>query len=224
MNKKKKWGLAFALAIIFLAPTVAQASVVNTTAASIPATSHTTYSCNNGDSLSGATCTTPTVHHDAVQEQSYSATLSTVGICNGSYSVPFIAYWNGQWKCAQPGDVNDIHNYSVSSGTTQSYTCPSGGDLVGTTCITIQGVSASTTGGSTYSATPSTTYSCPSNQSLNGQNCEGNGSSVFNTNELATTAKDWITSHVLPLVAGLVALAIAIRLSLRAVRKYAKVG
>ena len=217
MSKKKKWALAFAIASIIFAPSVAFASVTTSTGTTTPATSTPSYSCNSGDTLSGTICTTPVVHHPATT----SLVPAELGLgdwtCDGQGGTKTwgAGYGSGNvWICI------DGTGYYGHAHQATSYTCSSG-TLDGNQCILA--ISAYDSVATTYNALQTNSLSCPSGQTLNSDNqCSGTGSTVFNATELGTTLAGWITSHLLVGIAGLLTLAIAIRLTIKAVRKYAK--
>ena len=134
------------------------------------ATSKTTYSCPNGGTLSGTKCNT---------SSSYNATASTSygsWVSSGTqyYTSANKAYTGTTSKLVYAGAVSGAvcgspcgnsgiwykYTYYTRSASTK-YSCPNGGTLSGTKCVT----------SSSYNATPKTTYSCPNGGTLSGTKC-----------------------------------------------------
>ena len=127
-------------------------------AATVVAHDSVTYSCPNGGTLSGQTCTTSTT-------ATYAAT-GTVG-----YSCPSGGTLSGT-NCATTTSTPA----TPTTGAT-TYSCPSGGTLSGTSCIT----SSSSSYAATYSQTGSSGgyYYCPSGGTLSGSSCDTSSSSTY---------------------------------------------
>ncbi|MGN1371331.1 MAG: hypothetical protein ACI4XM_03565 [Candidatus Coprovivens sp.] len=144
------------------------------------ATSKTSYTCPNGGSLSGTKCVT---------SSSYNATASTVygsWVSQGTkyYTSAGQAYTGDTSKlvyvgkitgaaCGSPCGNSGIwykYTYYTRSKTTK-YTCPNGGSLSGTKCVT----------SSSYNATANTTYTCPNGGTQSGGKCTLTANATANT-------------------------------------------
>ena len=126
-------------------------------------TPHTTYSCPNGGTLSGAKC---------YKSSTYAATATTTYSCpNGGTLSGTKCYktesakpiTNTTYTCPQGGTLNGTKCTITTSATPKTtYSCPSGYSLSGTKCTY------------TYNATPHTgtgSYSCPNGGTLSGTKC-----------------------------------------------------
>jgi hypothetical protein len=145
------------------------------------------YSCPSGGALSGSTCTissTPSVSGSSCPSGGalsgstctiyYGATGTVVYSCPSGWSGPSGSSCYRYTKTGTPFPSSCTNNGGTAIGTVNSnpncelftaanssivYTCPSGGTLSGTACIT-----------STYQATPPVT-SCPGGGTYNGTTC-----------------------------------------------------
>jgi hypothetical protein len=121
------------------------------------------YSCPSGGTLSGSTCT---IYYGATEVAIYSCSSGWSGPSGGScyrYSktgTPFPASCTNNGGTVV-GTVNSNPNCELFTvaNVSYGYTCPNGGTLSGTACIT-----------STYQATPPVT-SCPGGGTYNGTTC-----------------------------------------------------
>ena len=126
-------------------------------------TPHTTYSCPNGGTLSGAKC---------YKSSTYAATATTTYSCPNGGSLSGTKCYktesatpitNTTYTCPQGGTLNGTKCTITTSATpTTTYTCPSGYTKNGNKCTY------------TYDATahPGTgTYSCPNGGTLSGTKC-----------------------------------------------------
>ena len=135
-------------------------------------------------------------------------------------------YGNILWQ----GTFNEAVNAGyLEVQTTTTYSCPNGGTLSGSDCVTkdayvktIKGQPATPEQTSTYLATsqPVTTYSCPNGGTLAGQNCvQGISDAILAP---VPVVKGFVTSHLLPVITGFVLLSISIGLAVKVVRKFGR--
>lgn len=96
---------------------------------------------------------------------------------------------------------------NVSTVSTTLYTCPNGTNLVGENCVTP----------ASSSLVPASTTSA----NISGAN---NGSIVASIAGFFTPVWNFLTGRLLPAITALVVLAIGVRLSIKAVRKFSKVA
>ncbi len=157
---------------------------------------NTSYSCPNGGTRSGTTCT---ISKNATASTSYSCpdggtrsgktcTISKSATASTSYTCPNGGTLSGK-TCTLSATATTTTTYSCPSGYTKSgsscirtydaskntssgsYTCPNGGTLSGTTCTITQNATSNPGG---------TTYTCPSGYTLNGTKCEHKISATAN--------------------------------------------
>ena len=136
------------------------------------ATSNTTYSCPNGGTLSGTKCVTSGTTYNATASTSYGSWVAqgTQYYTSAGKSYQNTTSWlqlNGMITgaaCGSPcGGKGTWYKYTYYTRSAKvSYSCPNGGTLNGTKCVT---------SGSSYNATPSTSYSCPNGGTRNGSKC-----------------------------------------------------
>lgn len=139
------------------------------------------------------------------------------------------------------------NGYSCSTWTVNYYRAQTGrqGDLI-VECYKNDGWGSHITG---YQGITTTEYSCPNNYTLNGTNCvapstyttvtvpvpatttpatvsgaSGGGSLVASITGFFTPVWNFLTGRLLPAITALVVLAIGVRLSTKAVRKFSKVA
>ena len=181
-----------------------------TSGSSYNAKANTTYSCPNGGTLSGTKCVTSGSSYNATATTTYGSwkaqgtqyytsagkayqnTTSWLQLngmitgaacgspCGGKGTWYKYTYYTRsadiKYSCPNGGTLNGTKcvtsgsSYNATAKTT--YTCPNGGTLSGTKCVT---------SGSTYDATPSTSYSCPNGGTRNGSKCTITVNATANT-------------------------------------------
>ena len=136
------------------------------------ATSKTTYSCPNGGTLSGTKCVTSGSSYNATANTTYGSWVAkgTQYYTSAGKAYQSTTSWlqlNGMITgaaCGSPcGGKGTWYKYTYYERSAKiSYSCPNGGTLNGTKCVT---------SGSSYNATPSTSYSCSNGGTRNGSKC-----------------------------------------------------
>jgi len=240
---KKSFVLAGVLGFMALSPA---ANAV--TSANIVTVHH--YSCPNGGVSDGqGNCNIPaTAGTPAVPQQGYNAvggSYIVTGSCGTFDEWLHSNLYNSNWNlynnpatraanfysgCTIFGPAGDFSFLTfwhigdeVVSG---ALTCPSGGTLSGSYCITSPAIPAiAGTAASSYQATdaPTTASSCPDGTTQVGSNCytqvDAQSAIILSPFD---TVKNFITNNLLPVMVGLVVLGIGIKLGIGAVQKYAK--
>ena len=136
------------------------------------ATAKTTYSCPNGGTLSGTKCVTSGSSYNATAKTTYGSWVAkgTQYYTSSGKAYQTATQWlqlNGMISgaaCGSPcGGKGTWYKYTYYERTAKTtYSCPNGGTLNGTKCVT---------SGSSYNATAKTSYSCPNGGTRDGSKC-----------------------------------------------------
>lgn len=145
-------------------------SCVSTT--STPATA--TYTCTDGSTPSGGTCTYSNVYQEPNAHCAAGDTLlfrdgrSGAGYCMHSVTSGAVTTYSCQAGTLNNNNCVSTTTTNATASTSTTYSCPSGGSLSGSTCTVISS--------SSYAATSTTSYSCSSG-TLIGSTCYSSSSS-----------------------------------------------
>lgn len=236
--KKNKF-VAFAVVLLSVgAPTIASATSLTTTQGGTPV-----YSCLDGQTLQGDKCLVPATPDTTqnVPAEKYSA-LKTTETQAEHCAIPTDAQipyyfkpvsnikfkyinrfsWGDFNFCAYSADWTGNSNFSptdelrlnnpslvIPAGSVDVYTCPNGGTLDGTDCVTKAAYVK------TIPGTPATTVSA----SVAGSN---GGSLVASVTGFLEPVWNFLMDKLFPAIAILVILGIAVRTTIKAVKKYSK--
>ena len=163
--------------------TLSGTKCVTSSSSSYNATAKTTYSCPNGGTLSGTKCvTSSSSSYNATANKTYGSWYvtgtkyytSTISVyTHDTEKVTFDGAVSGA-VCGSPcGNKGIWYKYTYYARSVKTtYSCPNGGTLSGTKCVT--------TSSSSYNATAKTTYSCPNGGTLSGTKCVTSSSSSYN--------------------------------------------
>lgn len=201
MKKARKYLWAFGLVALSVAMNMPASN------ASQNATITNNYSCPNGGVVNGTNCDVPGVGTSLVPAQQDNG-------CG------WISSYHGNgvsWEGWRSGNNCFLMSSTGSQyGDLQfSYYCPEG-TLSGSNCLIPNQAT-------TYVATNSPTYTCPNDLTVVGTTCvsaqDGANALVLSPFQMV---KDFVVSHLLPVIVGLVAIGIAIKLGISAVRRRSK--